>query len=77
MSYAWNVNVDAMKTRYMALLEDVQPIFELRQKYIDFTEILGDLLEKVPNIFSRMVVFHGDLPWYNPVQNSPKKQIRE
>ena len=22
-------------------------------------------LEKIPNIFSQMVVQHGDLPWYN------------
>ena len=33
-------------------------------------------LETVPKIFSQMVVFHGDLPGYNPKKISPNKEIQ-
>ena len=31
--------------------------------------LLVRCLETVPNILSQMVVFHGDLPWYEPMKS--------
>ena len=48
----------------------------IRKHHKHFDLLVGCCLEKVPNIFSQMLVKNGDLPWCNVKENT-LKQIQE